>query len=133
VAVHDRDKYLNLLACGGVAVGFAMGGQSPRIADRNIRSLISFPGVVPAPKRLRSDGKGAQRAADITLRVQAGPFAPRAVLKPRQRRDQFGFGAKPMFVVPIEHRSNIDQQRAVLILALPIRTKGHSVQDRRRL
>ena len=28
--------------------------------------------------------------------------------------------------VPIEHRSNIDQQRGVLILVLPIRTKGHS-------
>jgi hypothetical protein len=52
--------------------------------------------------------------------------AERAVFKPRQRRDQFGFGAKPIFVVPIEHRSNIGQQRAVLILVLPIRTKGHS-------
>jgi hypothetical protein len=115
----------------------------PRIADRNIRSLISFPGVVPAPKRLRSDGEGAQQAADITLRVQAGPFAPRTVFKPLQRRDQFGFGAKPIFVVPIEHRSSIDQQRAVLILALPIPNQGPQrrrarlrhirIQDRRRL
>ena len=48
--------------------------------------------------------------------VQAGPFAPRAVFKPRQRRDQFGFGAKSIFVVPIERRSNIGQQRDVLIL-----------------
>jgi hypothetical protein len=58
--------------------------------------------------------------------VQAGPFAPRAVFKPRQRRDQFGFGAKSIFVVPIERRSNIGQQGDVLILVLPIRTKGHS-------
>jgi Aldehyde dehydrogenase family len=34
--------------------------------------------------------------------VQAGPFAPRAVFKPRQRRDQFDFGAKSIFAVPIE-------------------------------
>ena len=54
--------------------------------------------------------------------VQAGPFAPRAVFRPRQRRDQFGFGAKSIFVVPIEQRSNIGQQRDVLT----IRTKGHS-------
>jgi hypothetical protein len=58
--------------------------------------------------------------------VQAGPFAPRAVFKPCQRRDQFGFGAKSIFVVPMEHRSNIGHQRDVLILVLPIRTKGHS-------
>ena len=76
----------------------------------------------------------ATATADIALRqhvragraVQAGPFAPRAVFKPRQRRDQFGFGAKSIFVVPIERRSNIGQQRDVLILVLPIRTKNHS-------
>jgi hypothetical protein len=46
--------------------------------------------------------------------------------KTRQRRDQLAFGAKSIFVVVIEHRSNIGQQRDVLILVRPIRTKGHS-------
>jgi hypothetical protein len=40
--------------------------------------------------------------------------------------DQLAFGAKSIFVVVIEHRSNMGQQRDVLILVMPIRTKGHS-------
>ena len=37
VAVHGRDKYLNLLACGGVALGSQRRPMPPRIADGNIR------------------------------------------------------------------------------------------------
>jgi hypothetical protein len=58
-----------------------------------------------------------------------GPAVPsRPVHSPHglsSRPASAGISAKSIFAVPIERRSNIGQ-RDVLILVLPIRTKGHS-------
>ena len=53
VAVHGRDKYLNLLACGGVVLGSQRRPMPPRMAAGGHRDH-------PAPQ---SEGVGQQRAA----------------------------------------------------------------------
>jgi hypothetical protein len=46
VAVHGRDKYLNLLACGGVALGSQRRPMPPRIADGNTPCVSMRPAVL---------------------------------------------------------------------------------------
>ena len=73
----------------------------PRIADGNIRSLISFQSVF----NLMAKGRNKRPISPCVSMwagraVQAGPFAPWA-----QRRDQFDFGANSIFAVPIERQN----------------------------
>ena len=65
VAVHGRDKYLNLLACGGVALGSQRRPMPPRIADGNT------PCVSMCGRPCRRSASAA-RCSAVTLTLRFG-------------------------------------------------------------
>ena len=114
--VHD---YLDLWSYDGTLdrIHHALYAACREQSEREASPTAALSDFVPGHRPCRQSGfdlmaKGRNKrpispCASVCGRpaVQAGPFAPRAVFKPRQRRDQFDFGAKSIFAVPIERQN----------------------------
>ena len=123
VAVHGRDKYLNLLACGGVALGSQRRPMPPRIADGNtpcVSMRPAVPSIGVSGALLRGHPHAAFWVADWD--VASLQYAVQRV-RMRQAR---GASADSLYCVsgPRQHRGEVRSLASTRVRGVELPTPG---------